>query len=381
MSEHNKKYPFLDLKTANQQYMAALRCAARGVIDSGRYIGGVEVEMLNIQMAELCQAPHAIGVSNGLDALRLIFEAYKVMGCLKEGDEVIVPTNTFIATVLALTHAGLKPVLVDPDEATMNLSAEGIATAMTENVKAVVLVHLFGRVCWDDDIAQIIRKNNLIAIEDAAQAIGARSAVDGLFGSRQAGALCHAGAFSFYPTKNIGALGDAGAVITHDSELAATVSALANYGSDRRYHNIYAGFNCRLDPIQAAMLRVKIADTDNANARRFARAVAYNRHIQHPEIILPKLPALPMECVWHQYVIRIAADRRYAFREFLLENGVETDVHYPVPVHLQPCYASLPHGALPISEKLALESVSLPIGDHISEMDAREIAEIINKFK
>lgn len=381
MSEHNKKYPFLDLKTANQQYMTALRRAATDVIDSGRYIGGVEVEMLNIQMAELCQAPHAIGVSNGLDALRLIFEAYKAMGRLKEGDEVIVPTNTFIATVLALTHAGLKPVLVDPDEATMNLSAEGIATAMTENVKAVVLVHLFGRVCWDDDIAQIIRENNLIAIEDAAQAIGARSAADGLFGSRQAGALCHAGAFSFYPTKNIGALGDAGAVITHDSELAATVSALANYGSDRRYHNIYAGFNCRLDPIQAAMLRVKLADTDNANARRFARAVAYNRHIQHPEIILPKIPALPMECVWHQYVIRVAAEKRDAFRVFLHENGVETDVHYPVPVHLQPCYASLPHGLLPISEKLALESVSLPIGDHISEMDAREIAEIINKFK
>lgn len=380
MSEHNKKYPFLDLKTANQQYMAALRCAATDVIDSGRYIGGVEVEMLNTQMAELCQAPHAIGVSNGLDALRLIFEAYKAMGRLKEGDEVIVPTNTFIATVLALTHSGLKPILVDPDEVTMNLSADGISKAMTANVKAVVLVHLFGRVCWDDDIAQIIRDSNLIAIEDAAQAIGARSAVDGLFGSRQAGALCHAGAFSFYPTKNIGALGDAGAVITHDSELAATVSALANYGSDRRYHNIYAGFNCRLDPIQAAMLRVKLADTDNANARRFARAVAYNRHIQHPEIILPKLPALPMECVWHQYVIRVAAEKRDAFRVFLHENGVETDIHYPVPVHLQPCYASLPHGALPVSEKLASESVSLPIGDHISEMDAREIAEIINQF-
>lgn len=381
MSEHNKKYPFLDLKTANQQYMAALRCAATDVIDSGRYIGGVEVETLNTQMAELCQAPHAIGVSNGLDALRLIFEAYKAMGRLKEGDEVIVPTNTFIATVLALTHSGLKPILVDPDEVTMNLSADGISKAMTANVKAVVLVHLFGRMCWDDDIAQIIRDRNLIAIEDAAQAIGARSAVDGLFGSRQAGALCHAGAFSFYPTKNIGALGDAGAVITHDSELAATVSALANYGSDRRYHNIYAGFNCRLDPIQAAMLRVKLADTDNANARRFARAVAYNRHIQHPEIILPKIPALPMECVWHQYVIRVAAEKRDAFREFLHENGVETDIHYPVPVHLQPCYASLPHGALPVSEKLASESVSLPIGDHISEMDAREIAEIINQFK
>lgn len=381
MAENKIKYRFLDLKAANERYMENLRSAAVGVIDSGRYIGGAEVDALNTQMAQLCQAPHAIGVSNGLDALRLIFEAYKVLGRLKDGDEIILPTNTFIATALAITHSGLKPVFVDPDETTMNLSAEGISKALSSRVKAVVLVDLFGRVCWDEKIAHIIRDNNLIAIEDAAQSIGARANVDGLFGSRQAGALCHAGAFSFYPTKNIGALGDAGAVVTHDDQLAAAVTALANYGSDRRYHNLYAGFNCRLDPIQAAMLRVKIADTDNANARRYARAVAYERHINNSHIIKPLMPYQPTQCVWHQYVIRIAADKREAFREYLLENGVETDIHYPTPCHMQPCYADMPHGPLPVSEKLALESVSLPIGDSISETESREIAEIINNFK
>ena len=380
MSEHKIKYPFLDLRAANERYLSDLRQAAIDVINSGRYIGGTEVEMLNKQLALQCQAPYAIGVSNGFDALRLVFEAYKVLGYLKYGDEVIVPTNTFIATVLALTHSGLKPVLVDPDELTMNLSAEGILKALTPNVKAVVLVHLFGRVCWDESIAQVIKDNNLIAVEDAAQAIGARANIDGLYGSRQAGAICHAGIFSFYPTKNIGALGDAGAVITHDSKLAETVATLANYGSDRRYHNIHVGFNCRLDPIQAAMLRVKIADTDGANARRFARAVAYDRHIQHPDVVKPIIPTSPTQCVWHQYVIRIRADKRDAFREYMHENGVETDIHYPTPVHLQPCYANLTHEPLPVSELLASESVSIPIGDPISELEAREIAEIINKF-
>lgn len=374
------KYPFLDLKAANERYMSDLCVAATGVINSGRYIGGPEVDELNCQLAAMCQAPHAIGVSNGLDALRLIFEAYKVLGRISEGDEVIVPANTFIATVLSLTHTGLKPVLVDPDEMTMNLSAESIAKAISPRVKAIVLVHLFGRVCWDEKIARIIRDNDLIAVEDAAQAIGARSITDGLYSSRQAGAICHAGAFSFYPTKNIGALGDAGAVVTHDSELAAAVSALANYGGDRRYHNLYVGFNCRLDPIQAAMLRVKLRDTDEANARRFARAVAYNRHILHPAIIKPLIPSSPTQCVWHQYVVRIKAELRDDFREYMFANGVETDIHYPTPPHQQPCYEHLPHGPLPISEQLASESVSLPIGDPISEIDAREIAEIINKF-
>ncbi len=235
------KYPFLDLGTANESYMAAMREAAMRVINSGRYIGGEEVEAFNREMAAMCDAPHAIGVSNGLDALRLIFEGYKVLGKLSVGDEIIVPANTYIATILAIGHAGLTPVLVDPDQRTMNLSVEGIQRGLSQRTRGIVAVHLFGRVCWDNDIARICRANDLLVIEDAAQAIGARAATEGLFRSRAAGAIGHAGAFSFYPTKNVGALGDAGAVVTHDEVLADAVKALANYGSDRRYHNIYAG--------------------------------------------------------------------------------------------------------------------------------------------
>lgn len=381
MSDGRLKYPFLDLKAANARYSEALHDAAARVIDSGRYVGGEEVKAFERELASMCHAPHAVGVSNGLDALRLIFEGYKILGKLKEGDEIIVPANTYIATVLSVTHAGLIPVLVDPEPETMNLSAAGIRNALTAETRAIVPVHLFGRTCWNPEIADICRKNSLLVIEDAAQSIGARATTDGLFGSRMAGAIGHAGAFSFYPTKNVGALGDAGAVVTNDAALADTVRALANYGSDRRYHNIYAGFNCRLDPIQAAMLRAKLPDTDAANARRFARAVAYDRHILNPAVKKPVIPAVPQSCVWHQYVIRISPELRESFRRYLLENGVETDIHYPVPPHLQPCYRDLFHGMLPVAERLAGESVSLPIGDHLNENDIREIAGIINRFK
>lgn len=375
------KYPFLDLGTANERYIAAMREAAMRVIESGRYIGGEEVEAFNREMAAMCEAPHAIGVSNGLDALRLIFEGYKVLGKLSVGDEIIVPANTYIATILAIGHAGLTPVLVDPDPQTLNLSAEGIQKVITQRTRGIVAVHLFGRVCWDDDIARICRANDLLVIEDAAQAIGARAATKGLFGSRAAGAIGHAGAFSFYPTKNVGALGDAGAVVTHNDALADAVKALANYGSDRRYHNIYAGFNCRLDPIQAAMLRVKLPDTDKVNADRFARAVAYNRHISHPAVNKPLMPAMPTQCVWHQYVVRITGGRRDDFREYMKKNGVETDIHYPIPPHLQPCHATeTDHAPLPLTERLAKEMVSLPIGASTSEADARDIATIINNY-
>lgn len=381
MSGQPIKYPFLDLGTANESYMAAMREAAMRVINSGRYIGGEEVEAFNREMAAMCDAPHAIGVSNGLDALRLIFEGYKVLGKLSVGDEIIVPANTYIATILAISHAGLTPVLVDPDQRTMNLSVEGIQRGLSQRTRGIVAVHLFGRVCWDNDIARICRANDLLVIEDAAQAIGARAATEGLFRSRAAGAIGHAGAFSFYPTKNVGALGDAGAVVTHDEALADAVKALANYGSDRRYHNIYAGFNCRLDPIQAAMLRVKLPDTDKVNAERFARAVAYDRHISHPAVIKPLMPATPTQCVWHQYVVRISDGRRDDFREYLRKNGVETDIHYPTPPHLQPCYAAeTVHAPLPLTERLAKEMVSLPIGASTSETDAREIATIINNY-
>lgn len=381
MCDGQLKYPFLDLKAANARYLGALRDAAMRVIDSGRYIGGEEVKAFELELASMCHAPHAVGVSNGLDALRLIFEGYKILGNLRKGDEVIVPANTYIATVLSVTQAGLTPVLVDPDPESMNLSAAGIRNALTAGTRAIVAVHLFGRTCWDPEIAGICREKGILVIEDAAQSIGARAYTDGLFGSRMTGAIGHAGAFSFYPTKNTGALGDAGAVVTNDAALADTVRALANYGSDRRYHNIYTGFNCRLDPIQAAMLRAKLPDTDAANARRFARAVAYDRHILHPDVKKPLIPAVPQSCVWHQYVVRLRPEHREAFRKHLLDNGVETDIHYPVPPHLQPCYKNLPHGMLPVAERLAEESVSLPIGDHLSESDIREIAEIINRFK
>lgn len=381
MSDGNIKYPFLDLKAANARYFNALSDAAVRVIESGRYIGGDEVEAFERELADLCYAPHAVGMSNGLDALRMIFEGYKLLDRLKEGDEVIVPANTYIATVLAVTHAGLTPVLADPDPGTMNLSACGIRNALTDRTRAIVAVHLFGRTCWDPEIADICRENGLLVIEDAAQSVGARAATDGLFGSRMAGAIGHAGAFSFYPTKNIGALGDAGAVVTHDAALSDAVRALANYGSDRRYHNIYAGFNCRLDPIQAAMLRTKLPDTDESNARRFARAVAYDRHILHPAVEKPAIPEVPQSCVWHQYVVRVSSEFRESFRRHMLDNGVETDIHYPVPPHLQPCYRDMLHGRLPVAGRLAEESVSLPIGDHLCENDIREIAETINRFK
>lgn len=372
-------YPFLDLATINARYADDLHRAAARVIDSGRYIGGSETEEFNRMLAGLCRAPHAIGVSNGLDALRLIIEGYKVTGRLSPGDEIIIPANTYIASVLAVTHAGLNPVLVDPDEMSMNLSATGALEAITEKTRAIMPVHLYGQVAWSEELADLARNHGLIVIEDAAQAIGATSPTDGLFGSRKAGALGHAGAFSFYPTKNIGALGDAGAVVTHDTELFKAVAALANYGGDRRYHNIYAGFNCRMDPIQAAMLCAKLPDADASSARRFERAVAYNNVISHPGVIKPAISPTVTDQIWHQYVIRVPAARD-RFIEYLTSEGVGTDIHYATPPHMQPCYRTLPHRPLPITERLASEIVSLPISDCTSVADAAAIGRIINKF-
>lgn len=374
------KYPFLDLGTVNAPYFEAMKEAAARVIESGRYIGGQEVEAFERDMAALCMTPYAVGVSNGLDALRLILEGYKALGRLKEGDEVIVPANTYIASVLAVTQAGLTPVLVDPDYETMNLSARGIKEGLSERTRAVMPVHLYGRVAWDEDMAEVCRHNNLIVLEDAAQSIGARSSVKGIHGSDMAGGLGDAAAMSFYPTKNVGAIGDAGCVMTHDRELANAIRALANYGSDRRYHNIYCGLNCRLDPIQAAMTRVKLADVNKANARRFARAVAYDRHITNPLIKKPLISPTVTDCVWHQYVIRVAEGRRDELQSYLEAEGVGTDIHYAVPPHLQPCYKGLNHKPLPVTEQLAREILSLPISDCTSEKEARQIANIINRF-
>ena len=375
------RYPFLNLADANRPYMEEMAEAAARVIRSGRYVGGAENEAFEKCLAEMTGTRFAIGVSNGLDALRLILRAYVELGEMKPGDEVIVPANTYIASVLAITDAGLTPVLVDADITTMNIDMSRIEQAVTTRTRAIMTVHLYGRVAWDRRMVEIARKYSLKIIEDCAQAIGARATVAGLNGGIYAGALGDAGAFSFYPTKNIGAVGDAGAVTTDDERLAATVRALANYGSDRRYHNIYCGYNCRLDPIQAAMLMVKLPHTANENADRFARALAYSRTIRHPNVITPLLSQQVTDNVWHQYVIRVTDGRRDEMKAQLEAAGVATDIHYAVPPHRQPCYASLHHGNLPVTELLASEILSLPIGPSTSVKDAAEIGEIINSIK
>ena len=375
------RYPFLNLADANRPYMEDMAEAAARVIRSGRYVGGAENEAFEKCLAEMTGTRFAIGVSNGLDALRLILRAYVELGEMNPGDEVIVPANTYIASVLAITDAGLTPVLVDADITTMNIDMSRIEQAVTTRTRAIMTVHLYGRVAWDRRMVEIARKYSLKIIEDCAQAIGARATVAGLNGGIYAGALGDAGAFSFYPTKNIGAAGDAGAVTTDDERLAATVRALANYGSDRRYHNIYCGYNCRLDPIQAAMLMVKLPHTANENADRFARALAYARTIRHPNVITPLLSQQVTDNVWHQYVIRVTDGRRDEMKAQLEAAGVATDIHYAVPPHRQPCYASLHHDNLPVTELLASEILSLPIGPSTSVKDAAEIGEIINSIK
>lgn len=375
------KYPFLDLAIVNQPYVDELADAARRVIASGRYVGGPEVDTFENVLKNQCRAAEVVGVSNGLDALRLILRGLIIKGDLKEGDEVIVPANTYVASVIAIVDAGLTPILAEPSSVTLNLDTERLEEYLSPRVRAVMPVHLYGRACWDKPLAHFVKANNLIVVEDNAQAIGATANVDGLFGSDKTGALGHAAAFSFYPTKNIGALGDAGAVATNDPELAAIVRALANYGADKRYHNIYWGFNCRLDPMQAALINVKLAHLDDENRLRRANAQVYDSQITNPLITKPLLTD-DESMVWHQYVV--AVDRRDQFRQYLADNGVATDIHYAVPPHLQPCMARHPaarDAKLPVTERLAATIVSLPVSRCATADDAAAIAAIINNFR
>lgn len=371
-----KRYPFLDLGTVNEPYKQGMKDAACRVIDSGRYIGGKEVEDFEKDLAELCQVPYAVGVSNGLDALRLILRAFIDLGRLKPGDEVIVPADTYVATVLAVTDNGLVPVFADVDLDTMNLDPKAVENAITERTRAIMPVHLYGRVSWDEDLSALARKHNLHVIEDNAQGIGARSSVPGLFGTDITGGLGHAAGNSFYPTKNLGALGDAGAVTTHDAELASAVRALRNYGTDRLYHNIYAGLNCRLDPIQAAMMRVKLPSLSKDNEQRRQLARIYDAEITNPKVKKPLLGG--EDCIWHQYVVRV--EDRDAFRQYLLDHGVETAVHYPEPPYKQPCYAQYSSVNCPNADLITATCVSLPITSCTSPDDARTISSIINGY-
>lgn len=373
----SRKYTFLSLEKVNRRFMPQITEAIQRVAESGRYIGGPEVELFERELARSTGVAHAVGVANGLDALRLIFRSLVLLGRLAPGDEVLVPANTYIASFLAVSDAGLCPVPVDIDADTSNMSAAAAAAAITPRTRAMLPVHLYGRVCWDDALAALAASHNLIVVEDNAQAIGAEGTVAGVNGHRRAGAIGHAAAFSFYPTKNVGALGDAGAVTTDDGELARTVRALANYGSDTRYHHIYCGFNSRLDPMQAAVLNVKLPYVSEINAARRHTAQIYLDEIKNPLVALPA-PAGD-ECVWHQFVVRTPS--RDHFKMWLEQQGVATDVNYPVPCHLQPCYRGvLDNYSAPVAEEQARTLLCLPIAC-VDDTEAHEIAAIINSYR
>ena len=347
--------PFLDLKAINARHAAELKAAAARVIDSGWYVLGEEVKAFEGEFAAWTGSPHCVGTSDGLSALILALRGWKELGLLKDGDGVAVPANTYIASILAITENRLRPVLVEPDEDTFNLGAGKLAAALTPNVKAVLAVHLYGQLADMPAIAKLCRERGLLLLEDAAQAHGAQ--IDGI----KAGAWGDAAAFSFYPTKNLGALGDAGALTCKDAKLAEMVRALRNYGSKEKYQNLVQGPNDRLDELQAAFLRVKLPHLDADNAHRREIAHRYLAEISHPAVRLPAAPTDPAAHVWHLFVVRVPD--REAFQQRLLAQGVHTAIHYPIAPHQQQAYAKeLGHLKLPLTEALHREVVSLPIG-------------------
>lgn len=361
--------PFLNIRDINAQYNCELKKAAERVIDSGWYILGQEVEKFEQSFAEYCGANHCIGVSNGLDALKLILKAYG----FGPGDEIIVPSNTYVASILAITEVGATPILVEPDIRTYNISPLQIEKSISIRTKAILVVHLYGKTVEIDEIQVIADRYHLKVIEDAAQAHGA------IYKGKKTGNLGDAAGFSFYPGKNLGALGDAGAVTTNDSELAKKVFALRNYGSSIKYENIYKGFNHRLDEMQAALLHVKLKYLDKENEIRRVIANEYLTSIANPLITLPSFPRQSSENVWHVFVVR--TEERDRLQSYLSDHGIQTVIHYPIPPHLQEAYSELKNHKYPISELIHREILSLPISPVQSKADTKEIIEVVNHFK
>lgn len=361
--------PFLDLKAINSHYREELVAAATRVIHSGWYIQGSEVNAFEKEFAHYCGSEHCIGVANGLDALTLTLRAWKEMGKLKDGDEVIVPANTYIASILAITENRLKPVLVEPNEFTFNLCPEKTEAAFTPQTKAILAVHLYGQISPMPELIELADKYDLLVLEDAAQAHGASVA------GRRAGSWGHAAGFSFYPGKNLGALGDAGAVTTNDDELAKIIRALGNYGSYKKYENLYQGVNSRLDEIQAAMLRVKLRHLDEEIERRRGIAEYYLKHIDNPNIQLPAFGSRETH-VWHLFVSRSA--KRDELQQYLSEQGAQTLIHYPVPPHQQKAYQVFSSLNLPITEQIHRTVLSLPMGSHLSFDEVKQLVKQVN---
>ena len=366
--------PFLDLKAINARHAAELKAAAGRVIDSGWYVLGDEVKAFESEYASWVGSPHCVGTSDGLSALVLALRGWKELGLLKEGDAVAVSANTYIASVLAITENRLRPVLVEPDEDSFNLCPLKLAAALTPDIKAVLAVHLYGQLADMPAISKLCRERGLLLLEDAAQAHGAQ--IDSI----KAGAWGDAAAFSFYPTKNLGALGDAGALTCKDAKHAEMVRALRNYGSKEKYLNLVQGPNDRLDEMQAAFLRVKLKCLDADNRHRRAVALRYRNEIRNPAVRLPTVRVGEDSHVWHLFIVRVADRAR--FQHAMAAAGVQTQVHYPIPPHKQAAYAQELVGlSFTLTEAIHREVVSLPISPVMTETQVAAVVAAVDAYR
>lgn len=363
------KIPFVSFLPMEKELKDELREAFERVFTRSWYIGGVEDETFEKAFAEYCEVKYCIGVGNGLDALMLALKAMKI----GEGDEVIVPSNTYIATALAVTYVGATPVFVEPDIRTFNINPGRIEAAVNDRTKAIIPVHLYGQACDMDPIMDVAKKHSLYVVEDCAQAHGA------VYRGKKVGTFGDAAGFSFYPGKNLGALGDAGAVVTNNKELADKIRALGNYGSDYKYHHIYKGNNSRLDELQAAFLSAKLPHLERMNVERRRIAKMYTEGIRNPRIVLPYVnpDCIP---VWHIYGVRCS--ERDVLERYLNDKGIGTNKHYPIPMHLQKCYKDLnvPKGSLPVAEEISSTELSLPIYYGMTDEEIQYVIHEINEF-
>lgn len=364
--------PFLDLKTINNRFEPEFHKRFQQFLDSGHYVLGNQVKLFEANFARYCGTNHCIGVGNGLDALRLILEGYKTLGKLKSGDEVLVASNTYIATILAIKQAGLKPLLVESEPVNYNFHLPSLEKSITGKTKAIMPVHLYGQLSPMAEILKISQENNLLVIEDAAQSHGATNN-DG----KRAGNLGNAAGFSFYPTKNLGALGDGGAITTNDDDLANVVSKLRNYGTSSKYVNEILGFNSRLDELQAAFLNCKLPTLDMDNNRRREIANRYVSEIKNDKITLPKYTGTENH-VFHLFVVR--TENRNGFIDYLDKNGIGHLIHYPLPPHQQGALSEFSTLSFPITEKTHNEVISIPMSPVLSEMDVERVIAVLNSY-
>lgn len=378
--------PFLHLQKINALHAEEIKTAINEVLDSGIYLNGEKVEQFEKQLAYFIGVKHIITCGNGLDALRLILRGYIELGIMHPGDEILIPGHTFIATALAVTENRLVPVFIEPDTSTYNINIQAIEERISSRTKGIIIVHLYGRSCWNQHLETLAQTHSLKIIEDNAQAIGARSNIrlnEKL--TPRTGSLGDAAGFSFYPGKNLGALGDAGAIATNDHDLALIVRALANYGSDIKYVSPYKGINSRMDEIQAAILSVKLKYLDEENQKRREIAQYYCEHIHQPNILLPAIPVLNEqihqweEHVWHLFVIRCRT--RSQLQHYLHEQGIQTLIHYPIAIHRQKAFSEMSSVSLPITERLANEVLSLPISPVLTLNEAEAVVNAINQYQ